>query len=145
MSASKKSSPCSVDAFDQERPRLVDCRLGDAERLAGDADPARVERAHRDRETLALLAQPVRSGHLRRSPSTSSPVGEPFKPIFLNTWPTLTPGASAGTRKAVMPAALLGLAGAGKHDVEAGATDVGDEDLCAVEDVARRRCAERSS
>src|SRR5712692_1021704 len=39
------------------------------------------------------------------SSSTSSPVGDPFKPIFLNTWPTRTPGVSAGMRNALTPAA----------------------------------------
>ena len=40
------------------------------------------------------------------SSRTSSPVGEPFSPIFLNTCPTRTPGAPAGTRNALTPAAF---------------------------------------
>jgi hypothetical protein len=33
-------------------------------------------------------------------------VGDPFRPIFLKTWPTLTPGASDGTRNELMPEGL---------------------------------------
>ena len=39
------------------------------------------------------------------SSSTSSPVGEPLRPIFLKTWPTRSPPEFAGTMKALIPAA----------------------------------------
>jgi hypothetical protein len=37
-------------------------RLGDAQRLGGDADPPGVQHGHGDLETLALLAQAVFGG-----------------------------------------------------------------------------------
>ena len=57
-------------------------RLGDAERLRGDADAAAVERRHRDAEAAALLVQePVAAR--RATPSTTmSFVTEELRPSF---------------------------------------------------------------
>ena len=43
--------------------RRVEARLGEPDGAGGDGEPALVDRAHRDQEALALLADPVLDRH----------------------------------------------------------------------------------
>src|ERR1700694_1874691 len=118
----------------QHGGRLVDRGLPDPQRLAGNADPAGIEGPHRDGEALAFGREPVR----RRPHHVLQHELAGRGSVQAHLLEHLTDPDARRIRRdqeRTHPGGPLLGAGAGKDYVQAGVSDVGDEDLGAVEDV----------
>ena len=105
MSASRKSSPCSLPL--RARTARASSTAACAMPSAWPEIPIRPESRARIATVNPWPSAPRRfSAGTTTSSSTSSPVGEPLSPIFLNTCPTRSPGVADGTRNALTPAAF---------------------------------------
>ena len=121
-------------ALAYELARLVDRGLGDAEGLARDADAPGVERPHRDGEALSLAAQAVGLGHDHVFEHQLAG-RRAVEAHLVEDLPDPNAVSVCGDEERGHACRLLIRAGAREHDVEAGAPEVGDEDLGPVEQV----------
>ena len=81
---------------------VVGRALGDPDGLGGGAEARALERAERDAQALADLADHVLRAGTRTSSKIGWPVGEARIPSLCSSLPTLKPGRSASTTNAVI-------------------------------------------
>ena len=122
-------------ALAHQLPSLVDRGLGDAQRLARDADSPGVERAHGDREALPFRAEAVTGGdpHVFEHDLTG---GRAVQPHLVEQLADAQPGRFRRHEERADPRGPFIRARAREHHVHAGLARVGDERLGAVEHVA---------